>query len=332
MNCSMEPRLRRSTTTRRRETAQGARTASLARRFLSTLRLESALQRVTIYDPVTMMITQCFPEMKTCRQVLLDPSAAPEDQPAGPSSDGKSVLTRESLGTKTIDGLACTGTRETRTFNRRRLRQRQARRGHQGDLVFAAIAVQSLRHAHRSAQRHAKARSHRPQVGRPRQGVVRHARWLSHGDGPRHPELAPCTLLNLSRSSKRSSPACRPTSSPTALQPVEAAIGAYAKAHAQASPNDKSDAFAGQLRMRLSSDCACCSMNQTPPKAQLEEVDLRMNETFRAVASFALHRQAAARRSAQHSFQRRRSPRRTDRVACAARCLGRLPHQALPQQ
>ncbi len=79
--------------------------------------MESALQRVTIYDPVTMLITQCFPDMKTCRQVLLDPSAAPEDQPAGPSSDGKSVLTRESLGTKTIDGLECTGTRETRTFN-----------------------------------------------------------------------------------------------------------------------------------------------------------------------------------------------------------------------
>ena len=28
----------------------------------------------------------------------------------------------------------------------------------------------------------------------------------------------------------------------TALQPVEAAIGAYAKAHAEASPNDRNDA------------------------------------------------------------------------------------------
>ena len=49
-------------------------------------------------------------------------------------------------------------------------------------------------------------------------------------------------------------PGMSPDQLTTALQPVEAAIGAYTKAHAQASPNDKSDAFAGQLRMRLSSD------------------------------------------------------------------------------
>jgi uncharacterized protein YecT (DUF1311 family) len=75
----------------------------------------------------------------------------------------------------------------------------------------------------------------------------------------------------------------------TALQPVEAAIGAYAKAHAQASPNDKpndnTEAFAGQLRQRLSGDLRMLQQNQAPPKAPLEEVDLRMNETFREVAN-----------------------------------------------
>jgi uncharacterized protein YecT (DUF1311 family) len=71
----------------------------------------------------------------------------------------------------------------------------------------------------------------------------------------------------------------------TVLQPVEAAIGAYTKAHALASPNDKTDAFAGQLRMRLSGDLHMLQQNQAPPKAQLEETDLRMNETFREVLS-----------------------------------------------
>lgn len=71
----------------------------------------------------------------------------------------------------------------------------------------------------------------------------------------------------------------------TALQPVEAAIGAYAKAHAAASPNDNSEAFAGQLRMRLSSQLRMVQQMRFPPKAQLEEADARLDETFREVVS-----------------------------------------------
>jgi hypothetical protein len=79
--------------------------------------LEPALVRTIVYNPKTSIITTCTPDQRICRQMTFDPTQHPVEEPAGPSPDGKSVLTRESLGTKTIDGLQATGTRETLTFN-----------------------------------------------------------------------------------------------------------------------------------------------------------------------------------------------------------------------
>src|SRR5579862_4333104 len=75
------------------------------------------LMQTIVYDPKTSLRTVCTPDQRICRRLTFDPKQHPVDEPTGPSSDGKSVLTRENLGTKTIDGLECTGTRETKTFN-----------------------------------------------------------------------------------------------------------------------------------------------------------------------------------------------------------------------
>jgi len=78
---------------------------------------EPPVMSTRVYDPKTSLITTCTPERRVCRQVSFDPTSHPVDDPAGPSSDGKSVLTRESLGDKTMDGLEVVGTRETRTIS-----------------------------------------------------------------------------------------------------------------------------------------------------------------------------------------------------------------------
>jgi hypothetical protein len=70
----------------------------------------------------------------------------------------------------------------------------------------------------------------------------------------------------------------------TALQPVEAAIGAYARAHAEASPKDKNDAFAGNMRLRLSSDLRMMQQNPLPHSARLTDADLRLSQTVHDIA------------------------------------------------
>lgn len=77
---------------------------------------EPALMHTVVYDPKTNLVTSCYPERRTCQHVNLVSSTNSPDEPVGPSSDGKSVLTRESLGTKKLDGLDVQGTRETTTY------------------------------------------------------------------------------------------------------------------------------------------------------------------------------------------------------------------------
>ena len=69
----------------------------------------------------------------------------------------------------------------------------------------------------------------------------------------------------------------------TALQPIEVAIGKYATAHAEAAPKDRNDAYAGQVRMRLSSDLHMIQQPPPPPKAQLSESEFRLNQAFHEV-------------------------------------------------
>ncbi|MGA3131065.1 MAG: lysozyme inhibitor LprI family protein [Terracidiphilus sp.] len=237
-----------------------------------------------VYDPKTSLITTCNPEQRICRQMTFDPTQRPVDEPTGPSSDGKSVLTRENLGSKTIDGLECTGTRETRTFN-------VGAFGNDKPVVVTKEIWYSPQ-----LQFNLSVMRIDPRNGTQKFEVTDlklsdpGAEWFAMPDGYRlvsgrgiQPRpIYPAELEPLIEKSVTGMSADQLT---TALQPVEAAIGAYAKAHAQAAPNDKSDAFAGQLRSRLSGDLRMLQQNSNPRLMQNQDGDARMNETFRIVVS-----------------------------------------------
>jgi uncharacterized protein YecT (DUF1311 family) len=245
---------------------------------------EPPIVHTNVYDPKTSLRTTCIPEQRTCRQFTFDPTQHPVDEAAGPSTDSKSVLTRESLGSKIIDGLECTGTRETRTF------QPGAFGNDKPVVVTKEIWYSPQLQFNLSVTRLD------PRNGTQKLDVIDlelgdpGTEWFVLPDGYRMVmgrgiQSRPMYPAELEPLIEKIVNGMTPDQLTTALQPVEAAIGVYTKAHALASPNDKSDAFAGQLRQRLSMDLRMLQQNQAPPKAQLEEADLRMNETFREAAS-----------------------------------------------
>jgi len=69
----------------------------------------------------------------------------------------------------------------------------------------------------------------------------------------------------------------------TALQPVDAAVDAFAAAHSEAWPNDKDQYFADEARQQLAMDLRSVQRNRAPTRDNFEAVDLRMNQAFRAV-------------------------------------------------
>jgi len=237
-----------------------------------------------VYDPKESLRTTCTPDQRICRQITFDPTQHPVDEAAGPSSDGKSVLTREDLGTKTIDGLKAVGTRETRTFNPGAFGNDKPvvvtkEIWYSPDLQFN-LAVTRLD----------------PRNGTQKLEVVDLKlgdpgnEWFAMPDGyrmvsGRGVQTRSMYPAELEPVLEKSVPGMTPDQLTTALQPVEAAIGAYAKAHEAASPKDNNDIFAGQLRLRLSSDLRILQQGQLPPKMQLADTDLRLNETFREVVS-----------------------------------------------
>jgi uncharacterized protein YecT (DUF1311 family) len=245
---------------------------------------EPPLDYTIVYDPKSSLRPTCTPDQRICRQTTFDPTQHPVDESTGPSSDGKSVLTRESLGTKTIDGLECTGTRETLTFNP----------GAFGNDKPVAV-VKEIWYSPQLQFNLSVTRTD-PRNGTQKLEVTDlklgdpGAEWFVMPDGYRlvtgrgiQPRpIYPAELEPLIEKEINSMTADQLT---TFLQPVEAAIGAYAKAHALASPNDKTDAFAGQLRLRLSSDLRVLQQNSSPRGMQLQDTDLRMNETFRTVVN-----------------------------------------------
>jgi uncharacterized protein YecT (DUF1311 family) len=242
------------------------------------------IMQTRIYDPKTSLITNCTPDQRICRQVTFDPTQHPADEAAGPSSDGKSVLTRESLGTKTIDGLECTGTRETRTFN-------PGAFGNDKPVVVTKEIWYSPQ-----LQFNLSVTRLDPRNGTQKLDVTDlklgdpGSEWFAMPDGYRMVQgrgiqtrsMYPAELEPVL---EKSVTGMTPDELTTALQPVEAAIGVYAKAHAAASPKDNNDIFAGQLRLRLSSDLRMMQQGQFPQRVQLADTDLRMKETLREVVS-----------------------------------------------
>jgi len=245
---------------------------------------EAPIGYTIVYDPKTSLRTTCYPNQRTCREISFDPTQHPVEEPTGPSSDGKFVLARESLGSKTIDGLECTGTRETRTYN-------PGAFGNDKPVVVTKEIWYSPQLQFNLSVTRLDPRNGTQKLevtdlklGDPGKEwfVIPDGYRMVMGRGIQPRSMYPAELEPLIEKTVNGMTADQLS---TVLQPVEAAIGAYTKAHALASPNDKTDAFAGQLRMRLSGDLHMLQQNQAPPKAQLEETDLRMNETFREVLS-----------------------------------------------
>lgn len=78
---------------------------------------ESSLGEFFIYDTPTRTETDCIPAQRTCWVKSFVPATRFAETPVGLSRDGKSYLTRENLGTTTMDNLDVQYTRETRTYN-----------------------------------------------------------------------------------------------------------------------------------------------------------------------------------------------------------------------
>ncbi len=240
------------------------------------------LIRTIVYDPKTSLMTTCIPDRRICHQAGFNPTAHPADEPTGASSDGRSVLTRESLGTKITDGLEVSGTRETRTFN-------PGAFGNDKPVVVTKEIWYSPQLQFNLAVTRTDPRNGTQKfevtdlkLGEPG------AEWFALPDGYRLvQERMIANRMNgpaeLEPLLEKSVSGMTPDELSSALAPVEAAIGAYAKAHALASPNDRNDQFAGQVRMRLSSDLHMFQQIQQPPKAQFEEADLRLNQTYQVV-------------------------------------------------
>jgi uncharacterized protein YecT (DUF1311 family) len=243
--------------------------------------LDPPLIRTLVYDPKTNMITNCYPEQRICRQAFFDSSRHPVDVPVGPSSDGTSVLAREDLGKKIIDGLETIGTRETQTFS-------PGAFGNDKPVVVTREMWYSPQ-----LQFDLSVTRLDPRNGTQKIEVTGlklgdpGAEWFAIPDGYRlvsdrglmHPvypaELEPLIEKSVSGMS--------PEELAAALQPVEAAIGAFTKAHAATAPRDDSQAFAGQMRARLSSNLRVMQQMDFSRGQQNAEADMRMNETFREV-------------------------------------------------
>ena len=245
---------------------------------------EPPILHTTVYDPKASLVTICTPAQHFCRQQSFDPAQHPVEEPVGPSSDGKSVLTRDDLGKKNIDGLECTGTRETRTFNAGVFgndkpvvvtKESWYSTQLQFDLSVTRVAprtgtqkleVTDLKLGDPGAEWFVIPDDYRVASGA---GILPHSIYLEALEPAIEKSVTGMTADQLT----------------AALQPVEAAISAYAKVHAQAAPDDKNDNFAGQLRQRLSMDLYMLQQNTGARFNQMEDADATMRETYRVVVS-----------------------------------------------
>jgi hypothetical protein len=78
---------------------------------------QSRLDSIILLDPVAHTRTTCIVAARQCTITGYHASTSFTPTPAGPRDDGKRYLTRESLGSDSIDGLDVVGTRETISIN-----------------------------------------------------------------------------------------------------------------------------------------------------------------------------------------------------------------------
>lgn len=243
---------------------------------------EPGMIRSLVFAPQDKSVTTCYPERRTCRHQDYT-TAPPVDEPAGPSKDGKYVLTRESLGKKTIQGLETEGTRETRTYA--------------AGVFGNDKPVVVVREHWFSSQLQCDLLLERND---PRNGALKiemvdvklgdpGADWFQTPDGyrifegtgsttrPIYPkELAPLLekdLANLSQDELTND-----------LKPVEEAIASLSKAHAAGAPNDHSNDYAGQMRSRLAIDFRRLQQMQAlVNNFQDDQANVRLNQVYTQV-------------------------------------------------
>jgi hypothetical protein len=78
---------------------------------------ETQLTHFMIYDPVAKSETECTVALHKCVVTDYSPRTNFREMRDGPFDNGKRYLSRQRLGSKTIDGIDVTGTRETITIN-----------------------------------------------------------------------------------------------------------------------------------------------------------------------------------------------------------------------
>jgi len=249
---------------------------------------EPPLLRTFVYDAKTGLITICNLARSQCRLASFNPGAHPVEEPVGLSPDGTSTLTRESLGSKKIDGLEVQGTRETRLF----------KRGSQGN-DRAIVATTEYWYSPR-LQIDMEITRDDPMSGKQHFAVTElklgepGPDWFAVPSGYRLVEERTATQASAAGRSRvgphsleplieKEVSQLTPEQLTTALQPVDAAVDAFAAAHSEAWPNDKDQYFADEARQQLAMDLRSVQRNRAPTRDNFEAVDLRMNQAFRAV-------------------------------------------------
>jgi hypothetical protein len=86
-------------------------------RFSANSDQKSTVKEIIIMDPVVHARTACVIAARRCNVTDYYAPTSSTRQPTGSFDDGQGSLSRESLGTDTINGLDVVGTRETLTIN-----------------------------------------------------------------------------------------------------------------------------------------------------------------------------------------------------------------------
>jgi uncharacterized protein YecT (DUF1311 family) len=248
---------------------------------------EPPLLRTIVYDPRTSLSTICNLARSTCRLANFNPELHPVEEPVGLSPDGTSTLTRESLGKRKVDGLEVQGTRETRLF-------KAGSQGNNRAIVTTTelwyspqlqVNLEITRDDPRSGKQHFLVTELK--LGEPGPD------WFAVPNGYRLVEDRPATQASVAGHSRvgphsleplieKEVSQLTPEQLTAALQPVDAAVDAYAQAHSQAWPNDKNQYFADQMRQQLAMDLRSMQRNRVPTRDNFEAADLRLNQAFRA--------------------------------------------------
>lgn len=246
---------------------------------------EPPLLWTILYDPLDSLIDTCYPERRMCRQMQL--ASPPAVEEPGPSPDGMSVLTRENLGTKTIDGLTAVGTRDTRSFKPGAFGNDKPIDVVKEFWYSPRLQVNLLVTRIDPRRGTEKLEFTDLKLGEPG------AEWFALPEGyqvaaertvtPR--SMYPAELEPLI---EKQVTGMTPEQLRAALGPVEAAIDAYAKAHAEASPDDRNDEFAGRVRSQLSMSLRVLQQNNAPQRVQqFASADKLLNETYQQVVTSA---------------------------------------------